>query len=171
MSNPPLPPERNGPPAGIIPPDLEPRGLRLTDIDLKVRESQTARHIHNHAARDARSGRSFDGPCDLSQLEVSFLPSCQLHTTISGCQNEGDAERDCIRSVAVLPVNEVGVSISLDDSNKRFTVEEKGFEKQIDECQPQEDRSFKVVQVTEYITLCLLILGMVVLVELALRNF
>lgn len=44
MSNPPVPPEPNGPPAPL-PPDVEPRGLRLTDIDLKMRESQTARHI------------------------------------------------------------------------------------------------------------------------------
>ena len=45
MSNPPvLPPEPPEPPAPL-PPDVEPRGLRLTDIDLKMRESQTARHV------------------------------------------------------------------------------------------------------------------------------
>ena len=44
MSNPPVPPEPNAPSAPL-PPDVEPRGLRLTDIDLKMRESQTARHI------------------------------------------------------------------------------------------------------------------------------
>ena len=43
MSNPPVPPEPNGP--APVAPDVEPRGLRLTDIDLKMRESQTARHI------------------------------------------------------------------------------------------------------------------------------
>lgn len=51
MSNPPvLPPEPQEPAAqgaapAAAPPDVEPRGLRVNDIDLKVRESQTARHI------------------------------------------------------------------------------------------------------------------------------
>ena len=46
MSNPPLPPAPE-PVAELapIPPSDEPRGLQLTSDDLKVRESQTARHI------------------------------------------------------------------------------------------------------------------------------
>jgi hypothetical protein len=42
MSNPPTTPEPE--PTSQAPPDV-PRGLQLTDIDLKRRESQTARHV------------------------------------------------------------------------------------------------------------------------------
>lgn len=45
MSNPPLPPIPPNDNPAPLPPDVEPRGLQVTDIDLKVRESQTARHI------------------------------------------------------------------------------------------------------------------------------
>jgi hypothetical protein len=53
MSNPPLTPAPElSQPERVVrhihsseQPDVEPRGLRLTDTDLKVRESQTARHI------------------------------------------------------------------------------------------------------------------------------
>ncbi len=53
MSNPPaLPPDPETEPAPTTPPpsatistNVEPRGLQLTSDDLKVRESQTARHI------------------------------------------------------------------------------------------------------------------------------
>lgn len=45
MSNPPVIPPESEPAPAAIPPDVEPRGLRVTDTDLKLRESQTARHL------------------------------------------------------------------------------------------------------------------------------
>jgi len=81
------------------------------------------------------------------------------------------AERDCVQSRAVVSVNEVGNAISIEDSSKRFAEDERAFKKQIGECERQENGSFKVVQAVEYVTLCLLSLGMVLLVALAWRNF
>jgi hypothetical protein len=82
-----------------------------------------------------------------------------------------NGERDCVRSGAVILVDEAGASISIEDSNKRLTEEEKGWQKQLDKFKRQENRSVLVVQITEYATLGLFLLGMVMLVELAWRNF
>ena len=56
-----------------------------------------------------------------------------------------NGERDCVRSGAVILVDEAGASITIEDSNKRLTEEEKGLQKQIDKFKRQENRSFLVV--------------------------
>jgi len=62
-------------------------------------------------------------------------------------------------------------AVTLAEYNQQVVEDEKIFEEKIGECKRQEENSFKTVQVVEYITLCLPLIGMAMLVGLAWRNF
>lgn len=83
-------------------------------------------------------------------------------------------EAEYLRASNTIPVAGAGTdtrAVSIAEYNQQVIEDDKIFEKKIGECKRQEDRSFKTVQVVEYITLGLLTVGMGMLVGLAWRNF
>jgi len=66
---------------------------------------------------------------------------------------------------------EDGQPIDLKAYLQRFAEDEKVLEKRIAECQRQEDSAFSVVQRVDYAALALTVIGMVLLIALAWKNF
>lgn len=79
-------------------------------------------------------------------------------------------ETEYVRAANAIPIADTR-AVSLTEYDQQVVEDEKIFEEKITECKRQEEMSFKTVQIIEYVTLSLLILGMGMLVGLAWRNF
>jgi hypothetical protein len=100
-----------------------------------------------------------------------YVYASYAHQYLSAKLEAMYAKRDAIRYGAVTPVNEAGMTVSIEESVNEFAEPEKGFKEQMAKCKRIENRSFRIVQIVEYVTLGLFLLGMGMLVALAWRNF
>jgi hypothetical protein len=78
--------------------------------------------------------------------------------------------RDYIVAVPSLDVED-GKPIDVAAYLRTFDEDHKGFEKRIKECQKQEDSAFNIVKQVERAALALTVVGMILLIALAWKNF